>query len=220
MRFDKPGFIDYDQNLDGPTRFLVEDRKFIPNFAYIAPLVDDNGTLLEDNGQIFDRSVEAIKFMAKDPEVHSIIMDSATKMSEAIVLWVLKKNIKEQMDRNLWQPFRTAFLKQIALARNSGKHFIFTCHEEKTYNAKGEVIGATFSIPSRLTDYFGFQFTDVWRTKAIRGTDGKTKYVLRCQPDGEAPLKNSMGMPAEIDLDWAKIAPLLRKYYPDQFAVA
>jgi hypothetical protein len=119
------------------------------------------------------------------------------------------------MNRNLWQPFRSELLKLVHIARNAGKHFIMTCHEEKVYNAKGEVIGADLSIPSRLANYFGFQFTDIWRTKILQDSTGKWCYQLRFVNDGEASLKNSFGLTAPISVGdkqdvWPKLEPSIK----------
>lgn len=215
LQFPKPGVLDLDSNLDGPTSYLSRN-KLNHDYAYVQPLLDATGRPRPIDRSLRDHIFDGLKELTGSPAVKTIIIDSGTKLSEVLVMWILAVHTSELMDVAYWKPWRAQMLRVIHQGRNAGKHFIWIVHEQPTYGIRTAKsydpppkIGVEMSLPTSLPDILGFTFTDVWRAVKL-GQGASLRYELRFVSDGEANLKNSLGLTTPIAMDWARLEPLLK----------
>ena len=215
LRFPKPGVLDLDGNLDGPTAYLGR-IKAPQDYVYVQPLLDKSGKPLPMDKSVRDRIFDALRELTASPAVRTIIIDSGTKLSECFVMWILAAQNAELMDVAYWKPWRAQMLKVVHEGRNAGKHFVWIIHEQPVYGPRPPKsydppprIGVEMSMPTRLSEQFGFTFTDVWRAVRV-GVGRSMRLELRFVSDGEACLKNSLGLVDPIPMDWTKLEPLLK----------
>lgn len=219
LRFPVPGVLDLDGNLDGPAAWV---RKTAPNhsFHYVQPLLGAKGETVIDK-DVRDRITDAMRELTTSKEVRTIVVSSGTKLSDVLVMGILAKQQTELMELAFWKPWRAQMLKLIHEGRSAGKHFIWEIHEQPVYGPRATgrdgrpsmepppKIGVEMSMPTRLSEVLGFTFTDVWRAVKL-GSGRSLRYELRFVSDGEANLKNSLGLVDPIPMDWTKLEPLLK----------
>jgi|ERR1051326_1884641 hypothetical protein len=237
LQFPLPHVYNCDNNLDGPERICREGLpKEIPPLPPICPNLDytfddirrdDKGKMI-DISECFDRLVDKLILAAKDPayqqrRVH--IIDSLSHVNEFIIRKVLKMRSKSSMEINLWTDFASgAYTLIVAKMEQVGKPIICTCHEERLYESdssnimKKNVTEINPLFSGRVGDNIGAYFTDVWQLekrvgpKTADNPRGIQLWLLtdrsaRCQH-----LKNSVGMPAEINVTtgYKAIEPYLK----------
>jgi hypothetical protein len=215
LRFPDPGVLDLDQNLDGPDGWLRR-QKLKVSYEYVQPLLNAAGKPLENDRILRDAVMDGLDELVKSPKVRTIIVDSATKLGEILVFWRLAAEGRELMEISMWQPWRSAFIKLVHRGRNAGKNFILIVHEEPVYAPRPPKsveappkVGVAMSLATKLREQFGFAFTDVWRAVKL-GKGGSLKYELRFISDGEASLKNSLGLTEPMEMKWENLAPHLK----------
>jgi hypothetical protein len=116
---------------------------------------------------------------------------------------VLAKAGDTKMERQHWIPFRQEIIRVITMLRNSNKTSIILCHEEfKTKEEKGQelIIKRTPAMDTKIKDYFGGFFTDMYRCSSSPGPQGKTKFFVNTKATTSDELKSSCGMPSEIEV--------------------
>lgn len=214
LQWPRPGVMDLDGNLDGPESYLRKRVKDL-SYEYVQPLLDDKGRPLAADKLIADAIFTGLRELIESPKVGTIVIDSATKLAEALVWWVMGRNGTEDMNLDMWKPWRSKMLSLVHKGRNAGKHFVLLIHEQPLYGiaprqgVPAPKIGVTMSMPSKLTEQFGFTFTDVWRaTKS--GRNDKISHELHFVSDGDCNLKNSFGLVAPLPTDWTKVQPLIK----------
>lgn len=189
LSFPSPYIIDCDQNLDGPQLCLTKRNK---DFTY------HYDTPAEETIPMHERWEKVMGFLRdaiKSPDVKTIIIDSLTHLDEYLLRHVMNKQGQKEMRIQDWIPFRSELAKLIMLSRSSSKTVILTAHEQKSTNKEGHVIKLDPAIRSRISDFFGSFFTDIYRCySTIIG--GKEKFYLQTFGDGISDLKNSLGAPA------------------------
>ena len=219
LRFPSPGVLDLDGNLDGPAAWV---RKQVPGhvFHYVQPLLGANGATVIDK-DVRDRISDGLRELPSSKDIRTIIVSSGTKLSEVLVMGVLARHNAELMEMAFWKPWRAQMLRLIHDGRSAGKHFIWEIHEQPVYGPRpvgrnGQPsmeppprVGVEMSMPTRLSEVLGFTFTDVWRAVKL-GQGASLRYELRFVSDGEANLKNSLGLTTPISMDWGRLEPLLK----------
>lgn len=214
MQWPKPGIMDLDGNLDGPEAFLRKTTKGL-SYKYVQPLLDDSGRPLASDKDIRDSIFDGLRELIEDDGVQTIGIDSATKLAESLVWWCMGRTNKEDMELDMWKPWRSAMLKLVHKGRNVGKHFVLLIHEQPLYGVAprqglpAPKIGVTMSMPSKLQEQFGFTFTDVWRIVKSGRNEG-LKFEMHFVSDGDCNLKNSFGLVQPLPAEWSKIQPLLK----------
>lgn len=205
MNFPDPYFLDADDKLANAAARHPGKR-----FWYDCPLRRDGKTsipLPEQWGYVS----ECINAAIKVPEIRTIVLDSATALSDMLIAHILKFGTKltiagqPSMEMQHWGPFAAIWKKLIMGIRASGKMLVLISHErviEDQLNGSksiGPLIGGS------LKDNLGSMFTDVWhaehRTKPNREKPGQmtTEYFVRTQPFANMTLGTSLkDLPAEF----------------------
>jgi hypothetical protein len=207
LQFPSPYIIDCDLNLGGPDKYLRSKDSTIAYFYDCVPLSETG-----EDVPLHARWPRLLKFLddgLRAPMIKTLIVDSLTHVNEYLIAYILHKAKKDEMRIQDWIPFRAELIKLIMLAR-SRKTCIMTCHEACVVDDKGALVKYAVSVSSKITDYFGSFFTDVWRCTASLPVGGKPQpFQLHTQPTSRSDLKNSCLMPPTIDANWETISKYL-----------
>lgn len=208
--FPKVGIIDLDLNLNGAFRVLsmLKEKGKVPKdkeVFYDNVLTDSAGKPIEAFDQ-YNRLCELLKEYLKDPKIETVCVDSLTNYVPILFAHILKQSPSKVklggesiMEIQHWQPFQTLTARFVMTARQSGKKFIFCCHEEVSKDELSGILQYRINMPSRLQHSFGALFTDCWRLEQV---DNNKEYEcrLRCLSTVRMPgLGNTIGLPPEVD---------------------
>lgn len=203
-QFPKSYVADCDANLAGALRWLKANGKPLP-VGY--DTIDE----VEPKSR-FAHLVKCVGEAAASPDVETIILDSATKISDYIMAHVLAKQGKSQMEMTSWGFYLSFWKDLIAQLSTCKKHLVLLVHEKVEKDEIDQTLKYFLAIPGQFGGIAGALFTDVWRCEAETkgfGAAAKTEYVVRTSPNFKFQLKNSFGLPVTLPFDWAKIEALL-----------
>ncbi len=223
LQFPDVHVIDCDRNLDGPVQFLMKGMKDIPaplpklSFTWDDIRRDDKGEERPVD-DCFSEVCLRLKDFKTTPALQArktVFLDSLSHVNEFIIRHVLKLQNKTkktyEMEARDWSPFKSfAYELLVGRLEETGKTIICSCHEIKlTENDKDnlmtqKVIGVEPFFQGKVGDTIGAFFTDVWRLTVKQGAAGRTETWLQTVPPITNPkcehLKNSLGMPSELDI--------------------
>ena len=201
---------DCDINLGGPIRWLKENNGPMPvGFDIIDR--DENGKEIDPSLR-YQRLNACLQNAIADKSVQTIIVDSATKLSDYMISEVLRQQGKKDMSIPLWGHYLALwkhFLSQLTAQR---KHFVLICHEKVEKDEIDQSLKYFVLVPGQMGNIIGSLFTDVWRCEVAGGTGVNPKYVwqVRTMPDFRYQLKNSMGLPPLFTFNWKAIEDKLK----------
>lgn len=209
LQFPNPGIIDCDNNLGGPVRWLRKNNPDqIPRIIYETVNIDDKGVLVEPRVR-YDRFKTLVKAMVANPAVETIIIDSATYVSDYIQGDIQRQNSRKENEfqQSDWLAYLWAWKNLCTQLRSvKGKLFILTAHERPEKDEVSGVIKYFIALPGQIRDIIGGLFSDVWHMEAEE-VAGKHEFVVRTMPNGRYSLKNSFpGMPVKFKAEWKEIA--------------
>lgn len=216
LQFPDVHVLDCDQNLDGPEKWI---RKNLPNFnlsyTYDQIRYDDSGKPREIY-ECYDAVCDILKRFKNDAVYQkrkTIFLDSLSHVNEFIIRHVLKLQNKQskslEMEARDWSPFKShAYILLVARLEETGKTVICSCHETKIYDkpTKDDMMNAPVKeyepmFQGKVGETLGAFFTDVWRMEVKPAPGGKTEAILQTDKIPKCNiLKNSLGMPPEIDV--------------------
>jgi hypothetical protein len=212
LQFPNVGYVNLDLNESGPTKKLKELGLLQPFFMQTVTL-DDDGNKIIDADARFQRFATGLDLMIAEPKISTIVIDSLTTLDD-----ILYGKVKKQMSRahllelQDWRLFRQYLVGTINIVRNSGKNSIFLCHEEIVTDKQGSVDAYVPAVSTKIRDYFGGFFTDIWRSEVRPGAMGKEKQILRTVSTTRSELKNAWSLPSEIeDPTYEKLAVYFNK---------
>ena len=204
LTFPKLAIAECDQNLAGPDRAL---RKSNPTLSYKYQSI----TLKEDGSAVelhlcYDRVLDFLADVKKDPEVDWVCVDNLTSINEFIIQKTMKAQNISYMEARNWATFKTDAINLIfTKARHLGKNVIFIAHEQEQVrnDPKNIMVQITTGyepyIQSGVRDMLGGFFSDVWRLEANLAPGDKIETVLTTDKVGlMKQLKNSVGLPHTI----------------------
>ena len=218
--FDGLHILDLDHNLDGPEgicrRGLIENGKIIlppikPSLDYTFDdcRADDNGDKI-DVEECYDRVIDILNrftSMEKYKARQAVGVDSLSHLNEFIIRKVMKLRGKDGMEIRLWTDFATyAYQVLVGKLDRTGKTIICTCHEEKITEPdaanimKKNLVEVNPLFSGRVGDSLGAFFTDVWKLEKRKAPGGIELILMTNRTPKIEILKNSLGMPAEVDL--------------------
>lgn len=215
LQFPNLAVADCDMNLDGAERIIrkgLKDKEgnilvppINPQLSYKHICVPRDGSSEPwPVGECYEKLIEALDEIKRDPEVQTVGVDGLSIINEWIIRRILKTQTRTEMEARDWIPFKSLAMGLINKLRMMGKDTILTCHETILVksNPKNmmveDIIGYRPSIQGGITDYFEGFFTDVWRCYAERAPGDKLDAVLKPVRDAYSDLKNSLGLPSEL----------------------
>jgi hypothetical protein len=198
---------DCDMNLAGPLRY-IKSRGINVDVKYDTIPYDDDGKPLELH-EWWSRLVVKTATAIKDPTIQTIVVDSLTQVDNMLVEHTMQTQRTKVMEIQHWRPFRKDLHEYIMRARSCGKTFLMLCHEEILFDKKGQVEKYRPSVSTKISDYFGYYFTDIWRCTLVDGGAGKLKAVVTTHPTAVSDLKNSLLLGREIEADYRVVERIL-----------
>jgi len=211
LQFPNVYVLDCDLNLSGPENYLRQAGRPPLEFRYDQIPFDDAGNPVPVQQQ-WKRLIEKIILAVVDPWVKTIFLDGLTAVDEILLQHVLRTQATTTMRQQDWIPFRSAMVGLIMQIRTTGKTSIVSCHEKTETDEKGNVEAFKPAFRSKIGDFFGGFFTDMWRCQAKPGVAGKTSFWVYPQRTSRSDLKNSVLMPPEIELPAQGAFEAVNKY--------
>lgn len=206
--------MDCDRNLDGPENYLRKVAKVPLTYSYDPIRYDDKGSPIEIH-DCYNRLCDKLRLVNSDPayaRVRTVFVDSLSHVNEFIIRDTLKaqnktKNVGDMEARD-WGPFKSrAYQLLVARLEETGRTVLCSCHEikltepDKQNIMTSTVIGYEPFFQGKVGDTIGAFFTDVWRLEVKPAAGGKTTTILQAQRALKCEhLKNSVGLPAELDI--------------------
>lgn len=211
LQFPNVGVVDVDRNLDGPVNRLM---KVIPDYTIkwdTAHLAKD-GQKVKSLDLVWERAKEITDDMLADEWVKTVVFDGLTMADDVLYEYVLRKQNQSEMRIQDWVMFRAEMIRVIMKCRTANKTFIMICHEEPQLNLKGDTIRLVPSFRSKVSNFFGGFFTDMYRCVCQPCAKDKdhpqgVRFDLYTIPTALSELKNSMMMPDKVeDVTYQKLA--------------
>jgi DNA polymerase III delta prime subunit len=194
---------DCDVNLGGPLRWLAKHNRTLP-VGY--DLIDRDGDKPIEPRHRWERLITCLNTALKEPSIETIVIDSATNLSDIIRYRVLQENKElETLSLPQWGTFFLYWKQLIGRLTSQPKNFILIAHEQTDETG----LRWTVAIPGQARFVLGALFSDVWRCEANTARNGDklvTKYLVRTSPDMNYALKNSLGLDPLIEFSWDKVA--------------
>lgn len=218
MQFPRPYFIDLDVNLGGPLRYAQRAGVQLP-VGYDTVDKDEKGVVVPPQ-QRYTRLNKLLKEAQENPEIETIVIDSATQLTQILIDEVCRSQGKLSPDdfkdgRQFWGFFGRLGVGVMAALKCMRKHVVLTAHEKINKTADGSIVyPIKVAWPGQLGQIIGAYFTDVWRceTQTIpKGLEKEYKFVVRTMPDAMYELGNGLGLPPVFEFKWDIIAAALAK---------
>lgn len=92
----------------------------------------------------------------------------------------------------------------IAMVKDSGKHFLFLCHEKELTNDDGTVVGRTLLLTGKSPEVISAMFDNVWYL-GVSGAGTTLKRTLTTSYDGLRNAKSRLGVPSGTEFSWDAI---------------
>ena len=218
MQFPKPYFIDLDVNLGGPIRYAQRAGLPLP-VGYDTVDKDEKGAEVKPQ-QRYTRLNRLLMEAQSNPEIETIVLDSATQLTQILIDEVCRSQGKTSPDdfkdgRQFWGFFGRLGTGVMATLKLMRKHIVLTAHEKINKTMDGSIVyPIKIAWPGQLGQVIGAYFTDVWRceTKTIpKGMEKEYHFIVRTMPDAMYELGNGLGLPATFEFKWSIIADALSK---------
>lgn len=210
-------FVDFDVNLGGPLRRLSEKNGGAPPPNIIGYDTVDRVTETGVAVPVTDRYIRLEKLLLDaqaNPQVQTIVLDSATMMVDVLVAETLRKQNKSMMDKQMWGFFFTYSKYLMSTLTSMRKHIVVTAHEKINKNPDGSVAyPIKVAWPGQFGQIIGAFFTNVWRTEVAEGfVNGRTAHTfkVRTMPSFNFELKNTLGLPPEFEFSWPLVESKLK----------
>jgi hypothetical protein len=196
---------DCDINLGGPIRWLKENSGPMP-VGYDIIDRDENGKEIDPSLR-YQRLTACLNAASRDPSVQTIVIDSATKLSDYMIAEVCRQQGKKEMSIPLWGFYLAIWKHFISQLSAQRKHFVLVCHEKVEKDEIDQSLKYFVLIPGQMQNIIGSLFTDVWRCEVSGGQGVNPSYSwnVRTMPDHRFQLKNSLGLPPLFKFDWKTI---------------
>jgi len=219
LQFPRVYHLDCDENLAAADAFCRASwglKMTDLSYKYARVRFDDKDAAITDLKELWPNYVRHFNEAVAQPytTVSTIVTDSLTGLDQILLRRVLSEQGREAEVMRIqdWIPFRNK-LNELALRmKQTGKINIVCCHEEVVKDNAGNLIKYDITLSSRLSDYFGWVFSDVWYLEGPRVLGGKFQPPqLYCQPmQYRSDLKNSFGMPPQIPAVWSEVNKYLK----------
>lgn len=208
-QFPKPYVIDLDVNLRGALQHLRDLNLPLP-VGYDRVEIKDGK--LVDMSQRYILLNNLMIAAGTDPSVETIIIDSATMLSDIMIAEVLRQQGKAEMSIQLWGFFYQLGKKFCSALSNYRKHIVLIAHERFEKDESSGLHMFRIAWPGQLGDIIGAFFTDVWRCEVspTAGVNPTYKWVVRTMPDHRVALGNSLKLPPTFEFSWAEVEKRLK----------
>lgn len=201
---------DLDMNLAGPLRYLKTKNAPLP-VGYDVIDRDEKGVEIDPKFR-YTRLAKCLQVAATDPAVQTIVVDSATKLSDYMIAEVLRQQNATQMTIQHWGFYLALWKQFISQLSVQKKNFVLVAHERVEKDEVDQSLKYFVMIPGQMGNIIGSLFTDVWRAEVNEksGIPPTYQFNVRTMPSYRFNLKNSLSLPPVFEFNWATIAEKLK----------
>lgn len=202
--------IDCDVNLGGPLRYYSREKISHNILGYDTIDLDDEGKEIP-KGMRYERLATCLYKASLNPDVQTLVVDSATKVCDYIIDHVLRKHPTKTtlMEMTSWGFFKAYWVDLVAKVTALRKHFVLIAHEKFDKDEADGTNKYLLNIPGQFQTIAPTMFTDVWRCEALDDGLKGSKYQIRTNPSNRFELKNSLGLPPTLPFNWKTIEDAL-----------
>lgn len=202
---------DCDLNLGGPLRWLKKNGKSLP-VGYDTIDRDENGNEIDPLFR-YTRLESCLQKAIAEPTVQTIVIDSATKLSDYMIAEVLRQQNAKAMTIQHWGFYLALWKKFISVLSVQRKHFVLIAHERVEKDEIDQSLKYFVMVPGQMGAIIGSLFTDVWHSEVAEkpGVPPTYDFLIRTMPSYRYQLKNSLGLPPVFRFDWTMIETKLKE---------
>lgn len=216
-QFPKPYIVDVDVNLGGTIRFLRNHGMQLP-VAYDVLDRDEEGKDVAPMWR-YQRLNKCLKEAQMDPNIETIVLDSATTFADVMIAEVLRTQNKQAISdykdgRQFWGFFANCGRQFLGTLSQMRKHIVLVAHEKIEKTPDGSVAyPLKVAWPGQVGQNIGLFFTNVWRCEVMtipKGMETTYRWQIRTMPDYKYELKNTLELPPVFEFKWETIAEKLK----------
>lgn len=218
-RFRLPGkkiyIVDIDNNLAGPRKVAMAEKRNIDHVEYDHIHLDDNGVevpMLQRATRLNTLLTAAVK----DDSIGTIGITSTTSLNPVFMAEVLRQTGRQAgtaFELRDWGKFAYLYQQFIASLRSCGKVVIIDGHVQAQKGDIDQVLRYALAIPGATGDLLPMAVTDVWRTSVEQSLVGNAtvdKYMVTTVQDERNPnIKSSLSVPRKFEATQANIDSLI-----------
>lgn len=212
-QFPRVHVIDLDVNLGGTLRYLRAHNLPLP-VSFDSIDRDDDGKEVPMTNR-FERVDQCLDRASKNPDIDTIVLDSATMFADIVIAQVLKTQNVKKMSKQEWGFFFTLGKEVMFNIVQMRKHIVLTAHEKINKDPNGAVVFPyEINWPGQMGMIMGAFFTDIWRCEVQEvplGLKSEYKWNVRTMPNAQYKLGNSFELPPVWQFNWKTIADKLGK---------
>lgn len=212
-QFPSSYILDCDLNLGGPLRHIKE-KGLVQPLGYDTVDRDEKGVEVPKN-QRYTRLAKLLAEASANPDIHTIVIDGMTKVSEYLKDHVLLKHPTKTggFEQTSWGFFANYWIDLVGKVATARKHFVLIAHEKVDTDELDGSKKHYINVQGQFRDIAGAFFTDVWRAEVASsgGLTPEYKWLIRTMPDYRYALKNSFALPALFPFSWELIQEKLNK---------
>ena len=226
LQLPKPFILDCDQNLNGPVKFLQEQKKLGTDWFFDNPAKKADGTACPRELQ-WDRAIELLTEACSSHKVETIVISSLTSFIELAFIQTYKmtgkklgdykKTIDPKFEFEQWGAFGSIMRQTIFWLKSSDKRL---CIEAHMFVDKEELSGALtnfINIPGNLKHTISGWFEEVWALDvSITGVppNHKKEHRIFTAPDNKSKhlgLKSAAQLGTSFPADMVNVLQALQK---------
>jgi len=226
LQLPKPFILDCDQNLNGPVKFLQDQKKLGTDWFFDNPAKKADGTPCPRELQ-WDRAIELLTEACSSPKVETIVISSLTSFIELAFIQTYKmtgkklgdykKTIDPKFEFEQWGAFGSIMRQTIFWLKSSDKRL---CIEAHMAVDKEELSGALtnfINIPGNLKHTISGWFEEVWALDvSITGVppNHKKEHRIFTAPDNKSKhlgLKSAAQLGTSFPADMVNVLQALQK---------
>jgi hypothetical protein len=208
LQLPKPFILDCDDNLNGPVRFLTNNKLLNQGWFYDTPLRDNDKPVPRE--QQWDRAIALLTEACSSPAVETIVISSLSSFIEIAYIQTYKmtnaklgdykKTIDPKFEFAQWGAFGSIMRQLIFWLKSSGKRLVIEAHINVDKEELSGVLTNFLAIPGNLKHVMSGWFEEVWLldvTTTGIGASAKTDRKIITSP---GPRDKNLGLKSAAQL--------------------
>jgi hypothetical protein len=208
LQLPKPFILDCDDNLNGPVRFLTNNKLLNQGWFYDTPLRDNDKPVPRE--QQWDRAIALLTEACSSSAVETIVISSLSSFIEIAYIQTYKmtnaklgdykKTIDPKFEFAQWGAFGSIMRQLIFWLKSSGKRLVIEAHINVDKEELSGVLTNFLAIPGNLKHVMSGWFEEVWLldvTTTGIGASAKTDRKIITSP---GPRDKNLGLKSAAQL--------------------
>lgn len=186
-----------DLNFESGKRYLEKIGQLGNIVGFDTGAVDETGKPIATASR-YDRMFKCLNEAAKNPDVDTIFLDSATFIEDYIkakICMAANDAMIKLKDFDQWGAYLVTWKGLIMGLRQSGKKLIVSAHETKEKDESDGIYKYQIALDGQIRSKFPAIFSDVWRCEVAEANNVHA-WMVRALGNVRHELKNTYGLPA------------------------